>query len=105
MHCLTHTQTYIGLKTVNAMPLSLTHTHIHKMIQYTSSKMRVSGCINIYLIHTIHIIQIINTPVGRMPYLSVFEAYFNMFIISNCTPVRRTYNTPVGKQNFSYKKV
>ena len=30
------------------------YTHTHKMIQYTSSKMRVSGCINIYLIHTIH---------------------------------------------------
>lgn len=59
----------------------------------------------IHIIHTIQTINIINTPVGRMPYLSVFEAYFNMFIITNCTPVRRTYNTPVGKQNFSYKIV
>ena len=25
----THTQTYIGLKTVNAMPLSHTHTYTH----------------------------------------------------------------------------
>ena len=41
---------------------------------------------------------IINTPVGRMQYLSVFETDFNMCIEQKSTPVDKQKNTPVGLQ-------